>query len=71
VETSAAIQSIPLLVGMCVLALAAAYLGTWVFPEKLGQPPANESRKRFTLFYMGFIAVAIVVYVVLALTRVI
>jgi hypothetical protein len=60
-----------MLVGFCALAIAAAYLGVWVFPEKLGQPPAPQSRRRLALVYMGVLFAAIVIYVVLALRGVI
>jgi hypothetical protein len=70
-EPSAAVRSIPQLVGFCALAIAAAYLGVWVFPAKLGQPPAPPSRRRLALIYMGVLFGALVIYIVLALRGVV
>ncbi|MDO8964754.1 MAG: hypothetical protein Q7W30_09720 [Coriobacteriia bacterium] len=70
-EQSAAVQSIPLILGLGAIGLIAAYAGVWVIPEKLGQPPTAPQKKRFAMLYMGVMAAAIVAYVVLALLRVI
>jgi hypothetical protein len=66
-EPSAAVRAIPMLAGLCAVSLAVSYFGVWVLPQKLGQPPAPQSRRRLALVYMGLLFGALVIYIVLAL----